>query len=190
MTLLLIRHGPTVWNQSRRLQGRADIPLSEEGARAVAGWQVPARFRHLPVRTSPLVRARATAAALGLAATVTPALAELDWGAWEGRSLAGLRLDDPQEVARREAAGLDFRAPDGESYREAAQRIAPYLDGSGILVSHRGMMLAALAVRTGWAMKGPPPVLFDHSDAILLEAGRVTVVPLAGPAAGRAMSTA
>jgi probable phosphoglycerate mutase len=180
VSLLLIRHGPTVWNQDRRLQGRADIPLSPEGRRAVAAWRLPDRFRHLPVRSSPLQRAVATAAILGLSPVLEPALVELDWGAWEGRSLADLRLGDPREVARREALGLDFRAPGGESYREAAVRIAPFLEGEGILVGHRGIMLAALAVRTGWAMKDPPPVEFAHSDAILIENGGVDTVAL-GP---------
>jgi broad specificity phosphatase PhoE len=181
VTLLLIRHGPTEWNQDRRLQGRADIPLSPEGREAVAAWRIPHRFRHLPVRSSPLQRAVATAAILGLSPTPEPALVELDWGSWEGRSLAELRLGDPKEVARREALGLDFRAPDGESYREAAVRVAPFLEGDGILVGHRGIMLAALAIRTGWAMTSPPPVEFAHSDAILIENGSVATVAL-GPA--------
>jgi probable phosphoglycerate mutase len=182
VSLLLIRHGPTLWNSDRRLQGRADIPLSEEGARTVAGWSLPDPFRGWPARTSPLVRATATAAMLGLMALAEPLLVELDWGEWEGRSLAELRLGDPAEVARRESLGLDFRAPGGESYRDAAHRIAPLLAEDGILVTHRGMMLAALAVRTGWAMKSPVPIAFEHSDAILIGNDDVQVVPLAaGP---------
>ena len=177
MSLLLIRHGPTVWNTDRRLQGRADIPLSDLGVRAVADWRLPEPFQDWPAWTSPLARARSTAAMLGLAALVEPSLMELDWGEWEGRSLADLRLGDPAEVARREALGLDFRAPGGESYREAAHRIAPFLGSQGILVTHRGMMLAALAVRTGWAMKSPTPVAFEHSDALLI-GDDVQVVPL------------
>jgi probable phosphoglycerate mutase len=179
LSLLLIRHGPTIWNADRRLQGRADIPLSPAGAAAVASWRLPDTFRSLPARTSPLVRASVTAAMLGLLATVEPDLMELDWGEWEGRSLAELRLGDPVEVARREAKGLDFRAPGGESYRDAARRIARFLGDEGILVTHRGMMLAALAVRTGWTMKGPPPVSFNHSDAIWISGDDIRIVPLA-----------
>ena len=179
MTLLLIRHGPTVWNQDRRLQGRADIPLSSAGRGVVSGWRIPRRFLGLPSRTSPLSRAVETAALLNLAPAVEPSLHEIDWGAWEGRRLADLRLSDPSEVKKREAQGLDFRAPGGESYREAAKRVAPFLDLDAILVVHRGLMLAALAVRTGWTMDRPAPVQFDHADAILIEDAAISVVPLA-----------
>ena len=178
MTLLLIRHGPTLWNQERRLQGRSDIGLSEAGEAAVGSWRVPEPWQSLPAKTSPLARATQTASMLGLPASVEPDLIELDWGAWEGCRLADLRLGDPDEVARREALGLDFRAPGGESYREAAIRLAPHLGEDAILVAHRGIMLAALAVRTGWRMDRPAPVVFDHSDAILIEEGTVAVVPL------------
>jgi probable phosphoglycerate mutase len=186
LSLLLIRHGPTIWNSDRRLQGRADIPLSPAGINAVANWRLPESFRAWPARTSPLVRASATAAMLGLPAVTEPDLVEIDWGEWEGRSLAELRLGDPSEVARREALGLDFCAPGGESYRDAAYRIAPLLGKTSILVTHRGMMLAALAVRTGWAMKGPPPVTFEHSDALLIDGHDVRIVPLAPPGAAAA----
>ena len=36
----LIRHGATDWNAERRLQGRADLPLSAPGREAVRGWRV------------------------------------------------------------------------------------------------------------------------------------------------------
>lgn len=180
MSLLLIRHGPTSWNAERRLQGRSDIPLSEAGSTAVAAWRLPDAWRGLPAWTSPLVRAVATGALLGLAPSIEERLIEVDWGEWEGRKVAEVRAEDPAGFARREARGLDFRAPNGESYREAAMRIAPLLDRDGILLTHRGMMMAALAVRTGWPMVGPPPVAITHqSDALLLDGDRIAAVPLA-----------
>ena len=31
MKLYLLRHGRTLWNEEGRLQGRTDVPLSDEG---------------------------------------------------------------------------------------------------------------------------------------------------------------
>ena len=33
MLLYVVRHGVTAWNRLRKVQGRADIPLAEEGVR-------------------------------------------------------------------------------------------------------------------------------------------------------------
>lgn len=96
--IALVRHGQTDWNAIGRFQGSSDIELNEVGRgqareaaarlRATLGevdWDV--------VRYSPLVRAAETgqiiAAELGVAeARVLPALAERDWGAAEGLTLA------------------------------------------------------------------------------------------------------
>ncbi len=31
MEIYIVRHGETVWNKEKRLQGRTDVPLSEYG---------------------------------------------------------------------------------------------------------------------------------------------------------------
>ena len=36
MELYIIRHGQTVWNKARKLQGSTDIELSEDGKRLAA----------------------------------------------------------------------------------------------------------------------------------------------------------
>ena len=62
MILYLIRHGQTDWNKGRKLQGRTDIPLNENG-RAVAELTKEG-FKEIPfdmAYTSPLKRARETA---------------------------------------------------------------------------------------------------------------------------------
>ena len=62
MILYLIRHGQTDWNKGRKLQGRTDIPLNENG-RAVAELTKEG-LKEIPfdmAYTSPLKRARETA---------------------------------------------------------------------------------------------------------------------------------
>lgn len=179
MRLALLRHGPTDWNAERRLQGRADIPLSAAGRAAVAGRRIPAGLAGFRWLTSPLLRARETAGLLGVAAEVEPALIEMDYGAWEGRTLAALRAGDAAGVAANEARGLDFQPPGGESPRDVQARLAALagrLLPAGVdiaAVTHKGVIRAALALATGWDMTGKPPVRLDWAAAhlFLLAAG-------------------
>ena len=125
MRICLIRHGPTAWNEGGRIQGRADIALSAAGRAEVRGWRLPAGFAGARWLTSPLRRARETAALLPGSGVVEPRLVEMDWGAWEGWRGAELRAKAPAELAANEALGLDFRPPGGESPREVGARARP-----------------------------------------------------------------
>jgi probable phosphoglycerate mutase len=161
--LLLLRHAPTDWNAERRIQGHADIPLSEAGREAAAQWRLPDWTAGWDVLTSPLARAVETARLLGCDPVPEPALTELDWGQWEGLRLSDRSRIDRAELARREALGLDFRAPDGESYRELQARLAPLLlrlavaGRDTVAVCHRGVILALYACAAGWTMIGEAP---------------------------------
>jgi len=44
ISVAVIRHGPTDWNEQKRIQGRADRNLSAAGRERVAGWTVPAEL--------------------------------------------------------------------------------------------------------------------------------------------------
>lgn len=161
--LLVLRHAPTDWNAGRRLQGRADIPLSEAGRAAAAQWRLPDWTAGWQALASPLSRAQETARLLGLDPVPEPALTELDWGGWEGLRLSDKTRIDPAELARREALGLDFRAPRGESYRELQSRLAPLLlrlaaaGRDTVAVCHRGVILALYACAADWTMIGDAP---------------------------------
>ncbi|MDH3792507.1 MAG: histidine phosphatase family protein, partial [Rhodospirillales bacterium] len=87
--LVVLRHGPTDWNAERRIQGRSDRPLSEAGRAAVRSWSLPVECAGYDWMTSPLLRARETAALMGHGdAAVEAAIIETDWGQWEGRTLS------------------------------------------------------------------------------------------------------
>lgn len=160
--LLVLRHGPTDWNADRRIQGRADPPLSAAGARTVAGWRLPEDAHTLDWATSPLRRAVETARLLGIAARPDPRLIEMDWGAWEGAILDRLRAQG-HLTPELERAGLRFRPPDGESPAEVQDRIRPWLaeiGGRGRptgAVTHKGVIRALYAIAVGWDMTDDPP---------------------------------
>ena len=160
--LALIRHGATDWNAERRLQGRADRPLSAAGREAVRLWRMPALLEAAAWVTSPLERARATAALLGRQdCIVEERLIEMDWGRWEGRLRAELLVEAGAAIDRH-PLGRDFRPPDGETPREVAVRLRPFVAeiaraGRAVAaVTHRGVIRALYAEATGWNMIGPP----------------------------------
>ena len=176
MRVCLIRHGRTTWNEAGRIQGRADPPLAASGRAQVRAWRLPDGFAAAACRTSPLRRAAETAALLGRpAASPDDRLIEMDWGAFEGRTLAELRTERGAAMQALEDAGLDFRPPGGESPREVAARLAACLRElarSGedqLLVTHKGVLRASLVLACGWDMLGKPPVRCRDDQALLHE---------------------
>ncbi len=176
MTVIVaLRHAPTAWNRDRRLQGRTDVALDEEGIAVAARWRIDPDWAGYRVLSSPLQRARMTAAILFPDAEIgiDRRLIEMDFGAWEGKSLAELRADPTGDTAEREALGLDFRAPEGESPREVQARIRPLLarlaelGRSTVLVTHKAVIRALYSMATGWPMIGKPPAKLRPNSAQL-----------------------
>jgi alpha-ribazole phosphatase len=86
--LILVRHGRTGHNASRRLLGRLDLPLDELGERQAAALGASPLFAEVTrVVSSPLQRARATAEALGRPVEVDDRWIEVDYGIYDGLPL-------------------------------------------------------------------------------------------------------
>ncbi len=120
--LLLVRHGESEWNAVRRLQGQADIGLSEKGV-AQARELGPTIAQLAPdlVVTSDLRRARHTAELLGYPeARHEPGLREVDVGEWTGQEIATITANDP-EAYRGWRAG-SFAPPGGENWMDFCAR--------------------------------------------------------------------
>ena len=173
MTLLaLIRHGVTEWNEAGRIQGHADVSLSDRGRRALAGLGPPNSLAAARWFSSPLRRATETAQLLGAGTVATePRLIEMDWGAWEGRTLAELRAELGAAMRENEARGLDFTPEGGESPRRVQDRLRPWLRDVGaaqrptVAVTHKGVIRALFALAVGWDMIETPPVRLQWTCA-------------------------
>ena len=175
--VLFLRHGPTDWNASGRLQGRADVALQSQARAWLGRCRLPVEVQGFEWVSSPLSRARETARTLaGCEVAADDRLVEMDWGAWEGQSLDVLRRIHGSQMERNEARGLDFRPPGGESPREVQLRLRGWLrevaasGRSVIAVTHKGVMRAALSLACGWDMKGRAPVkvLWTHGHLYAL----------------------
>jgi len=192
IALALIRHGPTQWNEEKRIQGSSDIKLNEAGRERVRQWKLPMELEGFAWVASPLMRARETAEILlgnwgdtlnTRSFSADDRLREMHWGDWEGEKLDNLRSELGAPMTENEAQGLDFRPPGGESPRELQERLGLWLaevSEGGIptlAIAHHGVIRALYALATGWDMTGKRPVKF-HRAAVhffSLEDGNLSV---------------
>jgi broad specificity phosphatase PhoE len=106
----------------------------------------PGRFERL--LSAPELRARQTAAALGLEAGIEPQLADCDHGAWRGRGLEEIAAADPDGAAAWLADPA--AAPHGgESLMALFARVGGWLDayetaGHTVAVTHPAVIRAAI----------------------------------------------
>ncbi|WP_374304257.1 histidine phosphatase family protein [Ferrovibrio sp.] len=165
--LALLRHGATEWNAVGRLQGHTDIPLSAVGHEQVARNRLPQTYGARVWYCSPLQRACQTATALGLRPVIEPALIEMNWGDYEGHTIAELQARYGPTFTANEDRGLDLQPPGGESPRQVQARLLPWLKSLTAMgedagaVTHKGVIRAILALAFDWPMLGKPPVKLD-----------------------------
>ena len=165
MLQILIRHGESLSNREGRVQGQADVKLSDTGrqqATAVASWCKSQSFqkKSCELWSSPLCRARETAdvigAAIGLSAQIEDKLVELNAGVFQGHLWDDLADRFPEDVAQWRSGDVDFQIPGGESRRQLAERGRHALQSlscrpvdSMVIVAHGGVLTAALGLLVG-----------------------------------------
>lgn len=130
--IYLLRHGETAWNREERLQGHFDVPLNRVGIRQAR--ELARRLEKLRVGwvfTSPLARARQTAAIIGAKIScplsVRDDLREIDHGIWAGMTMQTIERRYPDQLAvwRLEPGRLCLEG--GERLQEAYGRAAHFL---------------------------------------------------------------
>ena len=152
MLIVLLRHGKTAYNEQRRYQGAADVPLSQAGKAALQ----KADFEPETVYVTPLVRTAQTAAILfpGARQAVEDGLREMDFGDFEGRTYDEMK-DDPAYCAWLDSGG-EIACPNGESRAQFCARVCRAFDrlvddalSRGeeplVIVAHGGTQMAALS---------------------------------------------
>ena len=165
--LVLLRHGRTEWNATRRIQGQADSQLDDLGhAQAEAVAPVLAALEPSVVWSSDSDRARSTASyvasELGLTPTFDARLREYSLGHREGLYHHEFEADAPAEYAEFVRTNWDA-VPGAEKHAEVAARMTAALseiaaavpdDGVALVVSHGAAIRTAVACPARLAVGG------------------------------------
>ncbi len=155
MRLVLIRHATTA-ETGKRLTGRTPgVSLSPAGVEQAAA--LAERVGATPpaaLYTSPVLRCRETARALGRAWDVAPvpyrSFAEVDYGSWAGRTFGSLRRTKAWRWVHLTPARVRF--PGGETLLEVQSRavaaceelVERHRDARVVVVSHGDVIRAIL----------------------------------------------
>jgi broad specificity phosphatase PhoE len=150
-SLLLVRHAPT--SATRASAFPADEGLDERALVSAAALATALPQRASAI-TSPARRCRETAEAAGLEAAIDGEIADCDFGAWSGRSLAEVNDADPGAV-RTWMLDPDSAPHGGESLAVFSTRIARWLDaqaehdGRVVAITHGEVIKAAVVHALG-----------------------------------------
>lgn len=200
-SLVLVRHAITAASAAgRNLGQREDPPLSDAGMELAdrLGLAIAAELSELPhdelrVITSPALRCRQTAAAIGSALSVAadalevePGLLEIDYGSWDGLTADDARERDPELRAAWEADPFATRCPDGESGSDVARRAFAVLEPieawlaadrarCAVVVAHNHVNRLRLCALFGWPMR-------EYRARLMQDPGGYSLVGFGGEA--------
>ncbi|PIP45045.1 MAG: hypothetical protein COZ70_05770 [Deltaproteobacteria bacterium CG_4_8_14_3_um_filter_51_11] len=157
--LYLLRHGQVMDFASFPIYGHTDVDMTETGI-----LQMEMAAKRLKLATVSAIYAsdlkRAHAGALIIAChhdvpvKVEKDLREMYFGAWEGSTLSHLRENYAEELSKRQADPLNYRAPGGaETLSEFSHRIINCMEkifdankgGKIVIVAHGGTNRVILA---------------------------------------------
>lgn len=155
----IVRHGQTDWNVEERLQGQADIDLNAKGRSEATGngrrlAELISDPQDFDFVASPMIRTRHTMElvrqAMELPAqgySTDPRLMEMNFGDWQGYTIAEVEKRYPGSTRGRVLDKWDFRPPGdaAESYQMLLERVRPFfraLEHRTVCVTHGGVIRA------------------------------------------------
>lgn len=161
--LVIIRHGQSQWNLENRFTGWVDVPLSAQGIEeAKAAGEKLKAYQFDEAYTSDLQRAQHTLQYIleGIGQTSIPvtrnlALNERMYGDLQGLDKADTAAKYGAEQVHIWRRSYDIAPPGGESLKDTADRVIPYLEaeilpklraGKNIIIAAHGNSLRALVM--------------------------------------------
>lgn len=156
MILYFIRHGESLFNAQRRIQGQSDVALSTTGLRQAAALVTAlGGLEFDAIYSSPLRRAMQTAEpladALHLTVKIDDRLKEINAGEFQGLEWSEIERKWPDIAEHWKQQTPDFVIPGGESRRSVAERGQAAFESilaaghrQAIVVAHGGVLAGAL----------------------------------------------
>ncbi len=137
----LVRHGEVAGSGVFRYNGQTDVPLTEKGTeqyRHLAGRLKESRLSacYCSDLSRCLVGADIICAPLGIRPIAIPALRELSFGEWEGKTWSELSESYPEQWHARLSDFVNYRAPGGENLADLVNRVIPEVQK--IIRKHQG----------------------------------------------------
>ncbi|WP_167611755.1 histidine phosphatase family protein [Maribellus sediminis] len=174
--ITIIRHGETIWNAEKRIQGHSNSQLSENGiiqAGLVAEALAKREFDVLI--SSDLERAAQTAriinAKLHLSHEYNSNLRERSFGKVEGLNFEEMKARYPDEYSRYKARDPKFAFPGGESIEQLFKRvtteietIARKFENKKVLIVAHGLVLEMMMYKT-FGLKLDDPRVFSINNS-------------------------
>jgi len=163
-TLVLIRHGQSVWNKENKFTGWVDVDLTEKGIEeAGRAGELLADYKFDEAYTSVLMRANKTLDIIlkktgqeDIPITKDQALNERMYGDLQGLNKDDTRAKYGEEQVHIWRRSYDVQPPGGESLKDTADRVLPYFDneiapkikaGQKLIIAAHGNSLRALIMK-------------------------------------------
>lgn len=148
--IILVRHGECEGNIKRMFRGRADFPLNERGL--IQAQDLARELKNFPVKyiySSPLVRARQTAEAIGEQCGAEVKIEEgfnnIELGSWEGRFMKKIAQEYPKEWELWVHNPEKLKVEDMETLYDVQKRAKACLDS--LVSQHNGEVLVVVSHR-------------------------------------------
>ncbi len=155
--IYLTRHGQTLWNIEKRLQGRGNSPLTGEGIERAKELRDRIKDIHIDViYSSPIERALTTANIIkgdkSIEVITDDGLMEMCFGDYEGKITDEVMKENPNwDISLIMKGNTELTAPNGENLAEVRDRVARSMNkiieenrGKTILIVAHGITLKAI----------------------------------------------
>ena len=139
MNLYVVRHGETIWNVEKKVQGITDIPLTDKGRKEAFELQELINTLNIDVViSSPLTRTRETAKILvnnSLPINTDDRIKERDWGMNEGALIDTVDKWDCWDVI------LNTKVQNIECIQDFMYRVSTFLEEIKIKYKNKNVLV-------------------------------------------------